>query len=167
MRRIFILIVAFFQSCASIVATEDYVYRIETDPPGVPYTITDRGGLNVTSGTTPDSVTLPSGQRFFRKQDYTIKIGEIDNSQVEINSPYTIEDWYAGNLIFGWLVGFLIVDPATGAMYKPVRQVIDTSFTEKAVNAATITISDDGGRPLTAEEKRKIKESDDMYLGHD
>lgn len=28
-----------------------------------------------------------------------------------------MDGWYFGNILFGGLIGFLIVDPATGAMY--------------------------------------------------
>lgn len=30
----------------------------------------------------------------------------------------TLNGWYAGNIFLGGIIGFLIVDPATGAMYK-------------------------------------------------
>ena len=30
----------------------------------------------------------------------------------------TIDGWFWGNILFGGFVGFLIVDPLTGAMYK-------------------------------------------------
>jgi hypothetical protein len=29
-----------------------------------------------------------------------------------------LNGWYAGNILIGGIVGLLIVDPATGAMYK-------------------------------------------------
>ena len=30
----------------------------------------------------------------------------------------SLNGWYIGNLLFGGLIGFLIVDPLTGAMYR-------------------------------------------------
>ena len=30
----------------------------------------------------------------------------------------SLSGWYWGNIVFGGLIGMLIVDPATGAMYK-------------------------------------------------
>jgi len=30
----------------------------------------------------------------------------------------TMDGWYIGNLLFGGILGFLVIDPATGAMWK-------------------------------------------------
>ncbi|MFH6792762.1 hypothetical protein ACHRCF_16520, partial [Acinetobacter baumannii] len=38
----------------------------------------------------------------------------------------TLSGWYLGNIIFGGLIGLLIVDPATGAMYKLAPKDINT-----------------------------------------
>ena len=35
----------------------------------------------------------------------------------EVSVGAKLGGWYAGNFIFGGLIGFLIVDPATGAMW--------------------------------------------------
>jgi len=35
----------------------------------------------------------------------------------EINITATVNGWYFGNFIFGGLLGLLIIDPITGAMY--------------------------------------------------
>ncbi len=36
----------------------------------------------------------------------------------------TLDGWYIGNIIFGGLIGFLIVDPLTGAMWKLPEQAM-------------------------------------------
>ncbi len=46
--------------------------------------------------------------------------------------------WYIANIIFGGLIGLLIIDPATGAMYtlspKDVNAVLDSTQSQTAQN---------------------------------
>lgn len=126
------------------------------------YTVTDRAGIQVASGVTPDVISLASGQRFFRKQEYHINIERTSKDELEIVSPYYVESLYAGNILFGWLIGLFIVDPATGAMYRPAKSIIDTTFTDN-ISKAKITISKDGTTPITESRRKEIIASDDMY----
>jgi len=41
----------------------------------------------------------------------------------------SLNGWYFGNIIFGGLIGLLIVDPATGAMYRLDVNYIDEPLT--------------------------------------
>ncbi|WP_321436341.1 hypothetical protein [uncultured Bacteroides sp.] len=42
-----------------------------------------------------------------------------------------LNGWYFGNLIFGGLIGILIVDPATGAMYRLEREFVNETLEKK------------------------------------
>jgi hypothetical protein len=44
-----------------------------------------------------------------------------------------VDGWYFGNLLFGGLIGLLIVDPATGAMYKLEPNEINCNLVSSAV----------------------------------
>lgn len=44
---------------------------------------------------------------------------------------YKLNGWYWGNLVFGGFIGFLIVDPATGAMYKIRNPQLKAFLTEQ------------------------------------
>ena len=48
----------------------------------------------------------------------------------KINVECKLNGWYFGNLIIGGLIGMLIVDPATGAMYRLESKDIYEVFTE-------------------------------------
>ncbi|MNN62205.1 hypothetical protein D3C81_1774870 [compost metagenome] len=72
----------------------------------------------VHTGNTPSTVTLKSGSGYFSGQTYKLhfkKDGYPDKS-VELDS--SLSGWYWGNILIGGLIGMLIVDPLTGAMYK-------------------------------------------------
>ncbi|MDA1343699.1 MAG: hypothetical protein O2966_07555 [Proteobacteria bacterium] len=45
----------------------------------------------------------------FKKEGFQEKIATLDT---EVNG------WYFGNILFGGIIGMLIVDPSTGAMFK-------------------------------------------------
>ena len=49
-----------------------------------------------------------------------------------------VDSWYFGNILFGGLIGMLIIDPATGAMWKlPENVSTDLSPIPVARNKGT------------------------------
>lgn len=48
-----------------------------------------------------------------------------------------MDGWYMGNLLFGGFIGFLIVDPATGAMWKLDDNVYGNLSPDPEYKAAT------------------------------
>ncbi|QEY58999.1 hypothetical protein FXF61_07350 [Pseudomonas sp. C27(2019)] len=136
-----IIIITATAGCASIVSESNYPVRINSTPAGAGYDIVNKKGDMVHSGVTPEQVTLKSGSSYFSgeryqvtyiKENYQPKIATLDTS---------VDGWYWANLIFGGLIGMLIVDPATGAMYKlpestttslkPLPVVSSTNYTEQ------------------------------------
>ncbi len=104
-------------ACASIVdgGTTKPV-SVNSAITGQKFKIRDKSGKIVYSGTTPTTVNLQrSGSGWFEGQQYTIQLEDGTASAV-VNSSAT--GWYiAGNFFIGGLVGWLIVDPLTGAMH--------------------------------------------------
>jgi hypothetical protein len=43
----------------------------------------------------------------------------------EVNLDSSVSGWYFGNLLFGGVIGMLIVDPLTGAMYNLTPEKIE------------------------------------------
>ena len=76
-------------------------------------------------------VTLKASTGFFNGADYTVnaKLANGETSTTSIRSE--IDGWYIANLLFGGIIGLLIVDPATGAMYKLPESAV-LSFSESA-----------------------------------
>jgi hypothetical protein len=100
-------------NCASIVSKSDYPVTI-TSPNPTNITVKNKATSNVVhAGTTPTTVTLSASEGYFRPAKYEI---ESKTSTQSLNA--SMDPWYAGNLIFGGLIGILLVDPATGAMWK-------------------------------------------------
>ncbi|WP_205500462.1 hypothetical protein [Rufibacter psychrotolerans] len=108
----------FASGCASIVSKTKYPISLSSAPDGASFTITDRNGREVATGQTPTVVTLKAGNGFFKKGIYAIKFTKEGYSDKTLTLEADLNGWYFGNILFGGVIGLLIVDPATGAMYK-------------------------------------------------
>ncbi|MFN3581727.1 MAG: hypothetical protein ACK4VV_14795 [Pseudomonas sp.] len=112
------LVGVFMTGCASIISDSQYPVAMTSNPSGASFEIRNEQGSVIHRGTTPGTVTLKAGDGYFSGANYTIvfkKDGYAD--QINTLSP-TVDGWYVANILFGGLIGLLIVDPATGAMYK-------------------------------------------------
>lgn len=113
------LVVCFISSgCASIVGKSVFPVNFQSNPDDATLTIIDERGNKVFSGRTPTVVTLAAGESYFHAKSYTVTFSKegYDEQQVVVKS--TISGWYFGNILFGGLIGILIVDPITGKMWK-------------------------------------------------
>lgn len=79
-------------------------------------------------------VKLKSAAGFFSKQSYTIKLSLEGYNEKIIPVQCDLNGWYFGNIIFGGFIGLLIVDPATGAMYRLDREYINETLTKSTTN---------------------------------
>lgn len=127
----FALSIVFLGSCATIVSKRVYPLHINSEPRKATVTITDRKGKEVYNGLTPAVATLKSGAGFFQKAIYTITINKEGFKERTVEVSATLNGWYFGNIVFGGLVGFLIVDPATGAMYRLNEKLVDETLEAK------------------------------------
>lgn len=112
-----VMIGVFLVGCASIISKSDYPVAIQSSPKGIPFTITDGTGNTISSGDTPQTVTLKAGAGFFKSQHYTVSY-KTTKGVITRDITAGIDGWYIANILFGGIIGLLIVDPATGAMYK-------------------------------------------------
>lgn len=104
--------------CASIVSQSRYPVSINSAPSGANVAIVDKKGRTIFQGNTPTTVSLKSGAGYFSKATYMIRFSKDGYVEKQIPLTASINGWYFGNLVFGGLIGMLIVDPATGAMYR-------------------------------------------------
>lgn len=110
--------IPFMTGCASIVSKSNWPFSVETDPSGAKVVITNKRGREIYKGRTPAALKLKSGAGFFVKESYTVSLSMDGYESKKINLECKINGWYFGNILIGGLIGMLIVDPATGAMYK-------------------------------------------------
>lgn len=118
--------------CASIVSDSSYPVRIESTPPGERFVIRDKSGSWVASGKTPDTVTLKAGSGYFQSARYNVEFDAGNTLEIKAD----VDPWFFGNIVFGGLIGFCIVDPLTGAMWELPESVSATIYKEKPRRSA-------------------------------
>ncbi|MFC1887781.1 hypothetical protein ACFLYK_03130 [Candidatus Cloacimonadota bacterium] len=104
--------------CASIVSRSEYDVTITSSPPDSYITVTDIDGFDVFSGSTPAYVTLPADAGYFVGARYTVRFEKEGFQTQTLILRNKIDGWYFGNLLLGGIIGMLIIDPLTGAMWK-------------------------------------------------
>jgi hypothetical protein len=104
--------------CSSIVdGNADKPVAIYSSPAGAKLTIFDRKGTLVCTATTPATVNLHRAHGYFCPEKYRMvfEYPGYYRSQTIVNAK--VDNWYLGNVWFGWIIGWIAVDPVTGAMW--------------------------------------------------
>ena len=142
--------VVLLPSCATIVrGGGTRKVAVDSQPSGLEFSVIDHEGKVVSSGKTPETIKLDTGRGYFKSASYTIQVKRGRKVIGEHTITGTTSGWYFGNILFGGLIGSLIVDPLTGAMYKlPETVTVSTkstaSHTQRTLNIASInTLSPD------------------------
>jgi hypothetical protein len=112
-------------SCASIVSKSSYAVTIDSEPTGADVTVRNEDGQVVHSGRAPTLLTLKASDGYFSRANYTVDVNLPGYNSTSSQLSAKMDGWFWGNIIFGGLIGMLIVDPLTGAMWKlPERHVV-------------------------------------------
>jgi len=114
--------------CATIVHSGPRSIPVASTPTGATVTIYDRDGQQVSKQTTPFTAVLRTKYGYFKGQDYKLvfELPGYQKTEVQLNSE--LSAWYLGNIVFGGLIGMLIVDPLTGAMFNLSPEKIEQSL---------------------------------------
>ena len=114
-----VLVVLSFVTCATIITGSDQKISITSQPSGANVKIFDANNLPVWDSTTPSVVTLKKGHGFFEAASYRVEITKegYEKQQVFISGEINVGWYLVGNIFIGGLIGWLIVDPLTGAMW--------------------------------------------------
>ena len=116
-------------SCASIFSGGPKKVSINTTPPGAKITIYDKEGKVVANRQSPTVVPLDRSTGYFAGQEYRIVIEKPGYKSTEVRVKATINGWYFGNLFIGGVIGMVIVDPLTGAMFTLSPDKIQETLT--------------------------------------
>ena len=125
-----------FSSCATIFGRTSYPVSINSNPQGAVVTITNKRNREVYRGATPATVRLKSHAGYFARAEYQVKLSSPGYEEQIVPVYYKLNGWYFGNLLHGGIIGMLIIDPATGAMWK-----IDTPPINVTLNQSSFTLT--------------------------
>ena len=105
-------------NCATIVSKSSYPVSIDTNPTGAQVSITDKKGKEIFKGTSPATVKLKAGAGYFSRAEYQVRLSSPGFDEKIVPVTFKLNGWYLGNILIGGLIGMLIVDPASGAMWR-------------------------------------------------
>ncbi|MGB1581294.1 MAG: PEGA domain-containing protein [Nevskiales bacterium] len=121
--------------CATIVKESTQDFRIESQPTGASIQIEDFEGNSVYQGTAPATASLERGAGYFKGARYKVTVSKDGYAPREFRIEPSINGWYiGGNIVFGGLIGWLAVDPATGAMWNLSPDVINAQMAAAGVS---------------------------------
>jgi hypothetical protein len=126
--------------CATIVGNKSFPVSFVSEPSGAKVEVKDNEGVVHFTGTTPATAELRGGNGYFTRGRYTVtttKDGYTPATQ-QINA--SLNGWYWGNILFGGLIGMLIVDPVSGAMYEINTQNVTLSMTP-TLGSGTVSLT--------------------------
>ena len=118
-KKIFLMMFFLFglTGCASIVGKTNESVLISTNVPDAKITITDKNQMPVWGAKSPTAVNLKKKAGYFSGQTYTIMAHKDGYRPAMMILDTELSGWYWGNIIFGGLIGMLLVDPLTGSMW--------------------------------------------------
>lgn len=104
--------------CASIVSKSDWPVSVQSSPSGANVGVLDENGIVVASGKTPTIITLSAKSGYMQPAKYRFKFYKEGYQETIYTRSASFNGWYVGNIVFGGLIGMLLVDPVTGAMWR-------------------------------------------------
>lgn len=135
-----LILLLLISSCASLVSRKIYPISLNSKPNNATVTVTDLHGREVFKGITPVAIPLKASAGFFKRAHYFVKFEKNGYSEKTARIHFKVDSWYWGNLLFGGFIGFLIVDPLTGAMYKLATPFIFETLTPTTANLDNSTL---------------------------
>ena len=129
--------ILFLTGCASIVSKSSWPITINSSPSEAKISIKDKKGIEIYTGNTPATLKLKSGAGFFSKARYQVTFEKVGYDKKVVPVEFKLNGWYFGNIIFGGPLGLLIIDPATGAMFKLETEFLNETLSKSVANADT------------------------------
>jgi len=128
-----VLPLVFLSGCATIIGDSTQLVPISSTPSDASIVIVDEKGSQIFKGSTPTNVTLEkSDGSYWGKKSYTVEISKDGYETQSIPVNASANGWYiGGNLIFGGLIGWFILDPMNGGMYTLSPQQISSELNEQ------------------------------------
>jgi hypothetical protein len=129
--------ISLLTGCASIVSKSSWPITINSSPSEAKISIKDKKGIEIYTGSTPATLKLKSGAGFFSKARYQVTFEKAGYEKKVVPVEFKLNGWYWGNIIFGGPLGLLIIDPATGAMFKLETEFLNETLTKSVASVDT------------------------------
>jgi hypothetical protein len=142
--------------CATIIKGSQQQVAFRSDPDNAKVSVYDADGALVADGRTPITLPLKKGAGYFQAAKYKVVFEADGYTKKEIWLTGSLDaGWYiVGNLFFGEFLGWLIVDPLSGAMWtlnpSAVQGRLDKSLSMAPDGGLHIVLASDVPQNLLA-----------------
>jgi len=129
------LIAISMSGCATVLSGTRQNIDIDSEQEGAEVVINNiRGNKVFESKSLPETAHLKRGAGYFKASEYVVKISKEggDTLTATIESKVNLIP-YLGNIYSGGLIGMVLVDPATGAMWELDAEVLVADFDEGVI----------------------------------
>ena len=115
--------------CGSIIKGSTHDIAFTSTPSQAQIRIVDEDGKQVFNGVTPATVTLEKKRGYFSGKTYHVTVKKSGYQPFETTLNTRVSAWYVGgNIAFGGLIGWLIIDPLTGGMWTISPENVDATM---------------------------------------
>jgi len=121
-------VIILLSSCATLFTKTTYPVTFNTNPSDATLTIVNKKGYEIFKGQTPATVMLKSSDGYFSKAEYYVSVSMPGYNDFTTVVTADLEGWYFGNIFLGGLIGMLIVDPASGAMWTIKTEIVNINL---------------------------------------
>lgn len=149
-KSVFIISLASFlftSGCSTIINGDTHKMIVSAEPYESEIILKSSDGVMLAESTGSMNYNLDKGDGYFDGADYKLEVSHAGYETQVITLSSTLDGWYvAGNFLFGGLIGWLIVDPATGAMWtieadqghdaENIRVILRQDATNEMMNQA-------------------------------
>ncbi len=120
--------------CATIINGGFEDMQVSSTPPGATVTVFGVNDSLFWRGATPATIKLKRGNGFFQGATYRVEISKNGYATQTVTISSSVNGgWYIlGNLLNGGIIGWLIVDPASGAMWALAPDNINANLLQQA-----------------------------------
>lgn len=138
-----ICLCAYCSGCASIFSDSNYVQKFEASVPGVLMDVVKNGEPYQSDVPIPAEIKLPADNGFFSRADYSFTFRKEGYKDKVMTRRAKVDPLYWVNVatIYAAVIGMVIVDPWTGAMWSleeaPLVAVMEKEDSEAAPPAPT------------------------------
>lgn len=131
------LSLALLAGCATIVGDERASLSIKSTPADAQILIIDEAGRTAYRGRTPDQVPLRKNDgHYWGGKQFTVAISKRGylTQRIQVDThPNAL--YLGGNLLFGGIIGWLVVDPISGKMYDLSSDGIEVTLQKRPYEA--------------------------------
>src|SRR5262245_35541780 len=123
--------------CATVLPRRPEPIMITSEPPEAHVTVTNlRTGQRILQATTPVVAHLARHAGYMRPARYEIAVEKLGYKLYVIILQAELEKQYVGNVAVRGPLGFLVIDPFTGAMYALPSRLHAVLVTAESAGAA-------------------------------